>query len=80
MDNVRAFAVLAGELAAQRYVRAFGLVVHGLADIVQQAGALGQRDIRAEFSGHDARQMLTSMECLSTFWRSWCGYFRRPAA
>ena len=38
-------------------MRALDLVVDGLADVVQQACALGQLDVRAQLRRHDARQM-----------------------
>ena len=38
-------------------VRAVDLVVDGLADVVQQAGALGDLGVGAKFGGHDAGEM-----------------------
>ena len=49
-----AFIVFLGKIRADVHVRAFDLVVDGLADVVQQAGALGQRDVHAQLGGHHA--------------------------
>ena len=38
-------------------MRALGLVVNALADIVQEARALGQRHVRAQLGGHHAGQV-----------------------
>ena len=58
----------AGEVGADDGVRALDLVVDGLAEVVQQAGALGELHVDAELGGHDAGEVATSSECLSTFW------------
>src|SRR5450756_2034696 len=50
-------AVLLAELLRDVGVRAVDLVVHGLADVVQQAGALGDLDVGAQLGGHDAGEM-----------------------
>ena len=50
-------AVLAGQLRAQGDVGALLLVVNGLAQIMQQAGALGNLHIGAHFGGHEAGQV-----------------------
>jgi hypothetical protein len=48
---------------------ALHLVVHGLADVVQQARALGKLWTSAPSSAAIMPAMwLTSMECCSTFW------------
>ena len=57
VDDVLALMVLAQELHAERDVGAFELVVDGLADIVQQAGALRRGDVRAELGCHHAGKM-----------------------
>ena len=50
-------AVLARELRRDLAVRAVDLVVDGLADVVQQAGAAGDLGVGAELVGHDAGQV-----------------------
>ena len=50
-------AVAAGQVAADGGVRAFDLVVHGLAQVVQQAGPLGQLGVDAQLVGHQAGEM-----------------------
>src|SRR5450756_1567172 len=50
-------AVLLAELLRDVGVRTVDLVVHGLADVVQQAGALGDLDVGAQLGGHDAGEM-----------------------
>jgi len=41
VDNVGALVILAGQFATQGHVGALSLVVHSLADVVQEACALG---------------------------------------
>src|SRR5450830_775125 len=50
-------AVLLAELLRDVGVRTVDLVVDGLADVVQQAGALGDLDVGAQLGGHDAGEM-----------------------
>ena len=59
---------LAAELHADRRVAAFLVVVHGLADVVQQAGAAGEGAVEAAARRRSSAQRnATSMECRSTF-------------
>ncbi len=48
--------MLLGQVRADDGVGAFDLVVHGLADVVQETCALGFLFVQAELSGHDATQ------------------------
>ena len=57
VDDVRALFVFAGDVGADLGMGAFHLVVDGLADVMQQAAALGQGDVRAQLGCHDAGQM-----------------------
>ena len=57
MDHIRAFVIFPGQLTAQGDVGALRLVVHGLANIVQQACPLGQGHVGAQLSGHQACQV-----------------------
>ena len=57
MDDVFLLAVLAGVFHAQRHMGALEFMVQGLADIVQQAGALGSLHIGAQLRGHHAGDM-----------------------
>ena len=57
VNNVVVLVVFPGQLGAQGHVRAFALVVNGLADVMQQSGALGQLHVRAQLRGHQARQV-----------------------
>ena len=54
VHHIGVFVVLPGKLGAQGYVRALALVVHCLADVMQQAGALRQSDVRTQLCGHQA--------------------------
>ena len=56
MDDILAFSVLFGDIRADDGVRAFHLMIHGLADVMQQTGPLGPLDIHAQFGGHHAAQ------------------------
>ena len=51
VDDVGRFVVLAGKLNAELDVAALHLVVDRLAEVMQQAGALGQRHVHAELAG-----------------------------
>jgi len=68
VDDVGRFPVLLGQVGADEGVGPLDLVVHGLADVVEQAGPLGPLDVEAEFRGHHAGQGRHFQECCSTFW------------
>ena len=57
VDHFVALVELLGQIRADGHVRALDFVVDGLADVVQKAGPLGELHIRAQFGGHDARQV-----------------------
>ena len=57
VDDLRALVIALGHLHAQLDVRALQLVIDGLADVVQQARALGKRHIRAQLRGHQAGEV-----------------------
>ena len=56
VDDLLGLAELLGQVRADDGVGAFDLVVHGLADVVQQPGAFGLLLVEAEFGRHDAAQ------------------------
>ena len=56
MDDVLALVVLFGDIGANEGMGPFDFMVDGLADIMQQTGALGLFDIHAQFRGHHAAQ------------------------
>ena len=56
MAGASSLAVAAGEVGADDRVRALDLVVDGLAEVVQEAGALGGRLVEAKLGGHDAAE------------------------
>ena len=51
VDDFFRLLVLAGDVDADGHVAALDLVVDGLAEIVQETGALGQGNVHAELSG-----------------------------
>jgi hypothetical protein len=55
--HIGLLAVLLGQLHAQDGVRQLGFLVGHLADVVQQAGALGGFGIQAQFGGHDGAEV-----------------------
>ena len=57
MDDFLALLVLPGQLHADGDVGAFDLVVHGLAQVMEQTGPLGGGDIDADLGGHEAGQL-----------------------
>ena len=56
-DDVRRFAAGLGDLGAEGRVRAVALEVHGLAQVVQQAGPARDVHAAADFGGHRPGQM-----------------------
>ena len=56
VDDLFGLLVLAGKVHADGHMAALDLVVDGLAEVVQQAGALGQGNVHAELSGQQARR------------------------
>ena len=56
VDDFLALVVLLGEIRADERVRAFHFMIDGLADIMQQTGALGLFDVHTQFGGHHAAQ------------------------
>ena len=61
-------AVLLGQIHRERRMRALGFAVDGLADIVQQAGALAMLTLAPISRASMAAIKATSLECSSTFW------------
>ena len=57
MDDRRALVILAGQLSADGHVGALLLMVDGFADVMQQAGALGQLNVRPQLRSHHAAQV-----------------------
>ena len=57
MDDLVVLPVLLGQIRTDLRMGAFHLMVNGLAQIVKQAGPLGNGHVGAHFGGHDARQM-----------------------
>ena len=57
VDDDRVLLVLAGKLHAQLDVAALHLVVHGLAEVMEQSCALGKRDILAQLGGEQPRDV-----------------------
>ena len=57
VNNRVGFVILLRQFRADGHMGSLDLVVDGLADVVQKARALGERDIRAQLGGHDARQV-----------------------
>ena len=57
VDDRVALAVLARDVDADRDMAALDLMVDGLADVVQQAGALGHLHVGAELGGHVAGEV-----------------------
>ena len=57
-----------GDVGADQRVRAFDLVVDGLADVVQQTGGLADVDVGADLGASAAAISETSSEWCSTFW------------
>ena len=69
VDHFGVFAVALEQVGADLRVAAFHLVVGGLADVVQQAGAAGQdRRPCLISSAIMPATKATSIECRSTFW------------
>ena len=56
VDDMGLFAVAPGQVGADDGVGTLHLVVHGLADIVQEAGAAGVLGVDAQLAGHDAAE------------------------
>ena len=56
VDNILMLVVFLGQISTNDGVRAFHLVVHGLADVVQKAGPFGGFNVQAQFRGHDPAQ------------------------
>ncbi len=57
VDDFRALAVFPGNLGAQGYVRTFLVVVNCLTQVMQEASALCNLHIAANFRGHQTSQM-----------------------
>ena len=57
VDDILGLTEFVCQICTDRRVRALNLTVDGLADIVQQAATLGQRDITTQLRRHDTSQM-----------------------
>lgn len=57
VDDLGGLVVALGHFNAQLDVRAFHLVIDGLADVVEQTRALGELHIRAQLRRHQTGQM-----------------------
>ena len=57
VDHILALPVLPGQLHADLHVGALHLVVDGLAQVMEQAGALGLGHVHADLGGQQARQL-----------------------
>src|SRR5262245_27777268 len=57
IDHVIRFTEAAEDVRSDERMRAFDFVVDGLADVVEQAGAFGSRDIEVEFGGEQTGEM-----------------------
>jgi len=57
LDDALVLAETLGEIRAEFGVRPLQLVVHGLADVVQQPGPLRLPHVKPQLRGHHARQM-----------------------
>ncbi len=54
IDHDRGFLVLAAQLGSELHMRAFHLMVHRLADIMQESCALRHADIQSQLPGQNA--------------------------
>ena len=57
MDDGRVFLILFGDVYADADMAALDLVVQRLADVMQQAGTAGLRDVHAELCGQDTGEI-----------------------
>ena len=67
VNDFALLAVLVEHLTAELEMRAFHLAVDRLADVVQQAAALGDRVVDAELDGHERRELRHFERVHSTF-------------
>ena len=57
MDHLRAFLVLLRKLHTKSHMAPFHLVIHGLSQIMEQSGTLGEGHVLSQFSGDQSAKM-----------------------
>src|SRR5206468_2907278 len=57
VDHFALLAVLVEHLTSELEMRSFHLAIDGLADVVEQSAALGDRIVHAELHGHQRREL-----------------------